>query len=261
MPMAVPDTSPAIKPRVLLMGELERRSHRNPKYSLRAFARAIGLTPAGLSLVLSGKRQLTLKTGRRIVDRLGLEPNLKGSFLSGCKGSGRYDDSGGSSSRTLELDQFALIADWYHFAILSLIDLKEFKSDFQWIASRLGITLAQAKAAVDRLERMGILDTSSRRWRQVGAPILLENQVPAAAARTHQKQVLEKALESLENDPFESREISSMTFAVDPAQMPLAADEIRKFRVYLMNLLGKKGNPREVYHLAVQFYPVTRRNR
>ncbi len=61
----------ADSPRSFLRLEFERRLKRNPRYSLRAFARQIGLQPARLSYVLSGKHGLSRDAAALIASRLG----------------------------------------------------------------------------------------------------------------------------------------------------------------------------------------------
>lgn len=55
-----------------LAQEYSRRRNINPRYSQRAFARQIGLSPGELSEVLSGKRRLSLKSALRIARAMGL---------------------------------------------------------------------------------------------------------------------------------------------------------------------------------------------
>src|SRR5689334_9211079 len=64
--MEKPDTISA-----LLQREYESRCARNSRYSLRAFARDVGLSPGGLSQVLRGRMGLSEKTASRIAERLG----------------------------------------------------------------------------------------------------------------------------------------------------------------------------------------------
>ncbi len=163
-----------------------------------------------------------------------------------------------SSFTQLSLDQFAVISEWYHFAILSLITLRDFKPQISWIAARLGITEGEARAAVERLVRLDLLDVSQARWKQKGQPIFLDNPSSTAATRRFQSQVLEKACYSLENDPFELRELNSMTIAIDPKSVPLARKRIKDFLIGLMHELEERASPREVYHLSTQLCPVSR---
>src|SRR4051812_39521403 len=91
-----------------LKSELSRRCERNPSYSLRAFAKSLGVSHTILSLVLAGKRPLARKSARKISEKLGLDPAQQAAFL-------RFGDPGPRfQAQQLTLDQFALIADWYH---------------------------------------------------------------------------------------------------------------------------------------------------
>src|SRR5262245_40700147 len=74
-------------PRLLLQQELARRCAKNPGYSLRAFSRALGLSPTVLSLVLSGKRPLSKKAVAKVVEVLGLGPEEKAELIQNREGS------------------------------------------------------------------------------------------------------------------------------------------------------------------------------
>jgi len=250
-----------LDPRQFLTDELARRCSKNPRYSLRTFAQFLELIPSALSMMLSGKRPVSKKAATKIVERLGLNPAIRQAFLNGC-GQVRnldFSENLSASFQTLALDKYEVIADWYHFAILSLITTPDFTPKISWIASRLGITLAEAKSAVERLVRVGVLDISGTRWKQTGQPIKVENTVSTSATRRASRQILEKAIESLENDPMNIRDMSFMTLAIDPKLVPTALQEIRKFRRKLAKYLEESAEPKEVYQLAVQIFPVSKR--
>jgi transcriptional regulator with XRE-family HTH domain len=65
----------------LLATELFRRKKRNPRYSLRAFAHALGIDPGALSRILAGKKQISLAITRKIIRVLQLTPEEKEVFL------------------------------------------------------------------------------------------------------------------------------------------------------------------------------------
>jgi hypothetical protein len=68
-------------PRTWLYELYRRRKARNEAYSLRAFARSIGLSPALTSQILSGKSSLTRKSAEVIADRLSLSPKQKRTLV------------------------------------------------------------------------------------------------------------------------------------------------------------------------------------
>ncbi|MGZ3699532.1 MAG: DUF4423 domain-containing protein [Bdellovibrionota bacterium] len=246
--------------RQFLREELERRCQRNSKYSLRAFAKSLGVSHTILSMVLSGKRPLASRSRLAIAEKLGLDPIEKQNFLeAGSPAHRALPRAEVTAAQALSLDEFALIADWYHYGILSLLDTPGARWDCRWIASRLGITETQATLAMERLSRLKLVKRVGGRWKQSGAPIRIDNRDSTAATRKFHQQLLAKAAESLEQDPIEERDFRSMTFAVDPALLPYARTRIRDFRRQLVEELEARGNAKRVYTLAVQLFPVQKK--
>jgi plasmid maintenance system antidote protein VapI len=58
--------------RSFLQNELDKRCKKNPRFSLRAFARTLEVEPSALSKILHGKRALTPKMLMRMANQLGL---------------------------------------------------------------------------------------------------------------------------------------------------------------------------------------------
>lgn len=244
-------------PRMVLQRALLQRCQRNPKYSLRAFARALDICPSTLSKILNGKRSLPKTKALEVANELELNPAERELFLSNFNTKDKVVESEVDLA-LLEMDQFAIIADWYHYAILSLLELPEASIDPQWISKRLSITQVEAKDAIERLTRLKMIEEVDGVWKQATSPIQMNNKSSSAAARKFHKQLLTKAIDSLENDSFDRRSLSSMTFEMDASQMQLARTEIKKFRHYLQTLLSSQGSPSDVYNLTVQLIPATK---
>jgi uncharacterized protein (TIGR02147 family) len=147
-----------------LQQELERRIEKNPRYSLRAFASSLGVNPGALSQILSGTRYPSYKMAVKILQALALSPEDQNEFFKSIarvqKARGlkrqnpvfRKSDTAlpavESPVRELSLELFKVIADWYHYAILELTFLPEFKPTAAWIAGKLGISEIEAKLAL-----------------------------------------------------------------------------------------------------------------
>src|SRR4051794_18878946 len=102
----------------LLQQELTRRISANPRYSLRAFARTLHMSPATLSLVLSRKIGLSKRTIEKMAEALTLEPTQLAALREKrkAKTSGRHVNSQASN---ITMEVFTVLSEWYHFAILS----------------------------------------------------------------------------------------------------------------------------------------------
>ncbi len=75
-----------------LASELQTRKSKNPFFSLRGFSRKIGVSPATLSQLLSGKRRLTERTALKIVECLGLDESMKQRFMAASKADKAFSD-------------------------------------------------------------------------------------------------------------------------------------------------------------------------
>jgi len=241
--------------RLYLQDELVSRGQKNSSYSLRSFARTLGLDPSSLSQILRGKRKLAPKSIEKLAQRLGLGPDEIAKFKT-APGilnpiPSRYE---------LTLDVFKVIADWYHFAIFELVTVRNFQPDPKWISKSLGITVSEAHSAIERLQRLDLIVIDNKgKWKQGNDLITTTgNSFTTTAFRKLQRGVLEKALLALEEMPIEIRDQTSMTMAINSKRIPEIKEKIKKFRRQLCEDLQKDKVRDSVYNLGVSFYPLTR---
>ena len=240
----------------ILKNDFTARSRKNPRYSLRAYAKALGISHTVLSLVLAGKRPLSKKAIALISEKLALDP-LQITRLMDSRG--KATRLAPAAFRTIDMEIFKVISDWVHYAILTLIETSDFQSDTNWIADRLDISKMDARVCFERLINVNLIEFKDEKWRLTGLPIKVENNYSTTTTRLFQKQMIEKSLESLERDPYEIRDFSSVTLAMDPSDIPYARERIKQFRRELMTELEARGKPTEVYNLTLQIYPVSRK--
>lgn len=250
--------------RQYLKSELARRVQENSRYSLRAFSRSLSLDASQLSRALSGKGGISLRNALRITNRLTLSPEEKARFLESivaekqkevlAKWEVGTDDT--PPKMSLHSDLFEVMSTWYYPAILELTRTEGFRSDPVWIGKALGITTLQSRWALDQLLRLGLLVREGKNLvKRTPHMDTVDKSVSTPALRKLQKQVLQKAIQSLENDPIGDRSVSSMTMAIDPKKMPLAKRLIEEFTDQLCGVL-ESGNRKEVYQFSATLFPL-----
>lgn len=242
--------------RIYLRDELLERKGKNPHYSLRAFARDLGISATVLSEVLSHKRHLSQKNFLRIADKLVLSPEEKLWILNEIKGNPELTED---EEEILQLkeDTFRMMSDWYYFGILSLSRIKESSANPVWIAKRLGISPFEAKTAVETLRRLGFVKTEKGKLRRTSSRLETTLDVPSSALRKFHKQHLALGQLSIERDSVDTREFNTMTMAVDPKKIKEAQRLMLAFRERLSRFM-EKGKASEVYVLAMQLFPLSR---
>ena len=160
--------------------------------------------------------------------------------------------------RELTVDQYEVVADWFHFAILELCALDTFKPDFDWIAQALGISVPEARVAVERLVRLGLLEiTQHEEWIVRASVFAGSPQYSNAAIRKNGKQFLELAIRALEDIPVETRDQFSQVMSVNQDRIPELMARIRKFENELIEWRKSDSVRNAVYHFTVSLYPVT----
>ncbi|MGE3609227.1 MAG: TIGR02147 family protein [Bacteriovoracaceae bacterium] len=257
-----------------LTHEFARRLERNPRYSLRAFAKAIGMDIAALSQILNGKRLLSLKKAEHILKVLELNIEEREMFLTSLAQDHQLKKKKIDSKvlrilgtvksqqkvKNLATEQFAMISEWYHAAILELTFVSHFESDPTWIAKKLNITKMEATLAIKRLLELELLEIKDGRLLKTSQRLItVDRHMTSAALKKRQKQVIEKSLFSLENDPIEKRNHSAMTMAIDPALIPEAKKRIDTFLNEMAQFL-ETGNQQIVYEMTFNLFPLQREN-
>lgn len=240
-----------------LQEELILRCKKNPAYSLRSFAKSLGLSPSFLSKILNGQRRITDQVFQKITTQLNLEPQLIASFQGASTDTSETD----LSLKNLQLEYFKIISDWYHYALIELTNLEGFKNSPDWIANKLGITVNQAKAAVDRLLQLELLEIKKGKLRPTsGGNTTTKNDFTDLAFKKMQDDLLNKALHSLWNEDIEKRDHTSICMAIHPADIPEVKKRLKKARrdicQYLERPQGTK--PTQVYNLSLSFFALSK---
>ncbi|WP_413582824.1 DUF4423 domain-containing protein [Bdellovibrio sp. HCB288] len=238
----------------LLMQELAKRQTRNSSYSLRAFARDLGIGSTTLSDVMGERRSLSKTNLEKVMERLLLSPLERELLWAEYRqGSSKIEID---KDLLLQEDTFRMISDWYYMAIMNLAQIPTNKAHPQWIAKRLGIKEAEAEDALERLFRLELLKKSRNRLVRTTKPILLKD-VPSAAIRKYHNQNLHLAEQSLHRDSIDTRLFNSMTMAVNPKKIPEVTDILLKTRKKIEDLL-QDGPLSEVYTLSFLLFPLTK---
>src|SRR4051812_19686100 len=104
--------------RSFLQEEFSARARRNPRYSLRAFAKSLDIDPSELSKVMRGARTI----GPRLIQTLGKNIGCSDvEILKFRKRTSSVRASTGAASpsayKEIPLENFKVISNWYHFAI------------------------------------------------------------------------------------------------------------------------------------------------
>jgi len=257
----------AIQYQDFLLEEFRSRRSRNPHYSLRAYARDLGMPASKLSQNLRGLCGISVAKAESIAARLQMREDEKQLFLALVESQHARSRVARQQATIalaqiredkldeLSLEKFSAIRDWYHMAILELTEIRGFKPDPVWIAKKLGLAVDLVREATNRLHMLDLLQVEGNSWRQTHRDMELPSGPPSRTIREHHKQILTKAVAAIDSVVPEKREYSSHTFSISNEALPELKNAVREFQRKISKL-SQAGDKNAVYILGVQLFPV-----
>jgi uncharacterized protein (TIGR02147 family) len=257
--------------RSYLKAVFKGRSQTNPRYSLRAFARDLGISAGRLSLVLNNKQGLSVGRAKDIAEKLSLSGKALEAFcllveqadsrskIQRNEAQKKLDNVDLFQYKVLPDDAFRMVSDWYHYALHRLLQMKITPSDTRYLAKRLGISEEEVSAAIERMKRLGLLNDVKGRLKAVVTRLTTTNNVPSIAIRRYTKQLINKALVAIDKQGVEERDISTITLAINDKNIDQFRDLIKKFRRSMdqaatAESMLSASPPNELYCLSIQFF-------
>lgn len=249
-----------------LKESLSWRQKENPQYSLRAFARDIGINPGTLVKVIKGERPLPLKISKQVLDKLKLGPKERTLFMESLIRKRTSIDTIRidplDSRFIVDESNYKIISEWEHFAVTDLFDLPDFKATTEDISQRFSIPLNRAEVVVQNLLTSGLLEKSDDgKLTRVHGEVKTTEDVKSQALRESHIETMKMGISKIEEIEIEFRDFSSMAAAIDLEQLPEAKVIIREFRQKMAALFKKGTHKTDVYQLAIQLYPLTKLKR
>lgn len=254
--------------RSFIILELEARKQRNPRYSLRTYADSLGISPSRLSQVIRGKAGVSVKKGREISFRLFTDEKQREVFITLVEAEHskspvvktaakkRLDELFSEETAHLSFEKFSMIRNWYHYSILELTELKQFKPSYEWVSNQLGIDLEETRKAVERLIELELLKVEPDRWMQSDKEMSTTNGISSMAVREHHKQVIARMLGKIDETPLEKRFLNSTTMAIDDSKIAEAKKYLTEFRERFCKQIQDSDEKNSVYCFSMQLFPL-----
>lgn len=258
-----------------LLDSLDSKKKKNPQFSVRQWSKKMGLqSHTLLTLLLQGKRPLRVKHAKFLSVGLDLTPkeNLFFQTLIQYESSQTIEEkelcrmwlaeqNPGQALSTRELDEFSVISDWIHMAILGASRLKDFDGKPETLKKRIGskTSVHEIRSAMNRMTEMGLLEkqTDGNLW-PTYQRITNKDEVANAGVRKYHAQVMDLAKSALEDQSVEEREYQSLSIAIRKDDLELAKEMIKKFRVQFVQTLGLQTREAdELYQMNLQFFRLT----
>jgi uncharacterized protein (TIGR02147 family) len=128
------------------------------------------------------------------------------------------------------------------------------------IAKKLGISKIEADLALERLQRLELLERDSKTgsYKKAHSYVLAESQIPNTALKQYHRQILEKALESLKTQGPDERMSATDIIPIDTRHLAKVDRLSREFSSAVLKLSEESKVKDSVYALSVHFFNLMR---
>lgn len=260
--------------REYLQEELGKRTSANPSYSKRAFAKFLEIGTSTLCEVLQGRYNLSLDYAQKIALKLGMKPAevdyffLLVQFQATKNAEMRahlFQKIQQQSKRKKivpkDIDQFRVISEWYHLAVLALVDVERGRFCAATVSASLGISLRDADAAIQRLVRLGLLIAQGPTFTKSAEHIQFRSREANLALQKFMLAMLERTKNEIQEGSAAERITGTETLAFSAEQLPAAEKIIEDCFQKILALSEAGKSHTHVYHLGIHFFKLTKSNR
>lgn len=253
----------------------QRNKAVDPKFSCRYIAAKVGFKSASyFTQVLHGRTDMTPAMALRFAEFLKME-RRESDYLELLV---LYARSKSATERRCYLEQLAAFREskarlvppehyefyecWHHTAVRELLYIEPFAGDYAYLAKRIrpAIPVAKARESIELLLRLGM----ARREGDLVVRSSTQSTTTGEAVRAVQVDqfhtaCLQLAQSTIDEMPREERNLSTLTVTLSPAAIERVNQEIGDFRRRILAIAEADSNETEVYHMGIQFFPMTRK--
>lgn len=224
---------------------------KNARYSMRSFAKKLGVSPGALSEIMKGQRKVTAEKAEKILGMaLGDGPELLAA-------KARMGWSVKLDRHLIQDHQMSFLTDWISHAVMGFFEIDDPKVTSQWISEKLDVPLEQIEERIERFIKQGFLDRATKgrvKLKSVGQQWHVPANRPPELVAQFKEAQNKAALYALKKGDPQDSFFSSMTFLG-------GQEQIEMFKVEMMALYDRiaasvdPSKPKELMRISVQAFP------
>ncbi len=251
-----------------LTSEFQSRVRRRPAYSLRAFARDLKISPSSLVDLMKGRAGFSRTRTRDVSNHIGLSKTeadffwdlMQRDYSPNSKvrkaAEARIEFRIRSSPAYFSNESFRLISDWYHLALLEIIEMSGGMVSARELATRLKIEVQTVRDAINRLMNLGLLVRSRGLLQPTSDWSVISSAVPSSAMREFHRQMLNLSYEALETQDVAKRESYSAFVSIPKSKYMEFRDEVCQALDMLVTKYGSDGSKDSVVGMTLQTFEI-----
>lgn len=235
----------------VLKSIFQRKVEKNHKYSLRAFARDLNLSPGRLSVILSGKEEPGYRFIKKIQSSSVWDAKEKDMFGEALQVSLGFGVNSIGPKMSLDEYESADLNSVEVHTILTLLRTEGCNDNHEWMAKRLSIDVSEVDFAIAALLHHKIIEHKDKRYVQKIEGLICDEKGsnPKQIGKKYQT-FLEQTVPRLMNQEKEHSLFGTLMVALDKEDIP-RVKKLLQTTFKKIEAMADKSKRTEVYNLTV----------
>lgn len=247
----------------------------NPRFSQRVFAKEVGLTAAGSSMlpaILKGRRNLSQNLRVKFSKALALPERESRYFdllvqFNQAKSAveknfffSQLSQFRTSRAHVLEEAQFEYFSNWYYSAVRNFFSMETRERNPARIAERLFPEVAPEKVeeAIKVLLKLEMIRKTANGYTITDKHVTTPPNVKSAAAGQHVQEMARISMDVFKRSPPELRQYNTLMFTLSPAGFSALKERTKSFLEEVRDILDRDQGEDRIYTLNLQLFPNSR---
>lgn len=246
--------------RNILSQVYQDRNSGNPGYSMRSFARDLGVASSTLSEVMAGKKGISPKRALHFAQVLKLpewqiqlfcdlatQEHAKSPIARKDAETRLKDRKQQNSVHLLNQTATRSLTSWIDLAILELTYLSDFKPSHAWISKKLSVEESLVAESVERLKTAKLLkiNETTKKWMDASPLFSTTDGIPNESVRKFHRSVLQLAIKKLETADVNRRTVKTAVISISIDRIPRAKKILDEAISKIVSLADESGQDRE----------------
>jgi uncharacterized protein (TIGR02147 family) len=239
----------------ILQKQFDEKTRKNGLYSIRAFARDIGIGKSTLHEILHRDKKMSKSTCIKILDYLKVSPDEFDEILNF-----NLNPSQDNLFKELSAEEFSKIATCEHYALLSLAKSTTCPSDINLLSKRIVLPQQETQSLLNDLVELDLVEIKDNRLIRTAKLLTTTYDVPNKAIQNYHNTSLDKVKDALQDVEVELRDIASTMFLMSPDKMEALKEELKAIRRKLVSSVEDNNENSEAFLLNISVIPISQRS-
>ena len=237
----------------LLKEHFQALKSANPRFSIRAYAKRIGLSAGSLSDTINNKKKWNISRDRAIsiLEKVSVSQAKKNRLLL------KMGVDQAVPREKLDTSNYDILTNWVYYAVLFSFDLPAKLTKPEDIATRLDVSVEKVEKVIEALLRRNLLlHGNNGEYQRPSSMLNSGDGLPSELIRSHHLDGLDLSRVALHKLPADRRDFTSFTFSGSESQIAALREEIRKLHEKASVIMDGGSENDQVFRLSVQLFPM-----